>query len=84
VTVTDTTGSMGQLQIIAGGVIQWTILSLPAAGVSVRFTGGVTGWDISFVAGALMQALANRVTTTRAANSSDRGIVFRFIDIILR
>ena len=76
VTVRGTAGSMGQLQIMAGGVTGCTVLSLPVPGVPVSWRIGVTGGGTVFGAGALTQAQASRATTTRTAMGKEVPGVF--------
>jgi hypothetical protein len=84
-TGTDTTGSIGQLQIIAGGGIAGTAVLLSATGVPVVRAGGVTGGLTDRPGGSafcipgdepvLMQALVRRQRIIMAA---DKNVIIIF------
>lgn len=70
------TGSIGQLQIRAGGVSRGRVPVFPASGVTLGVTGGETGCGTIVGAGALTQAQANRANMTNAATSRENVSVF--------
>ena len=71
------TGSIGQLQIRAGGVSRGRVLVFPVSGVTLDVKGGETGCGTAVGAGALTQAQANKANMTNAATS--RGTVSVFL-----
>jgi hypothetical protein len=84
VSVTDTTGSMGQLQIMAGGgTVPPVVLTFAAPGVTVGLTTGGTVGTGTCGTGAFTQAQVQRENKIRAARSRTGVIVFRFMGIIL-
>jgi len=88
VTVCDTAGSIGQLQIITGGLLTRTAVLLPGGRISVGLTGGVIGGGITFDApgdaGALTQALMSRKAIVMTAKSEETTKVFCCIGICIR
>jgi len=77
---TDTTGSIGQLQIIRGGGTRPVVLAFSVPGLTAGLT---TVGTVACVLGAFTQAQAHSESMTSAAKIRKSGIVLRFIGIIL-
>ena len=91
VTASDTAGSIGQLQMITGGLLTWTAVVLSGDTVPVGLAGSKIGGGITFdkpgdagVAGVLTQSLMSRVAISRKAKNDDTITGFCWIGIVLR
>ena len=82
-TVTDTTGSMGQLQITRGGGTRPVVFTFSVPGVATGLTTGGAAGTVACVPGAFTQAQEHSESMTRAARIRKSGIVLRFIASIL-
>lgn len=80
---TDTTGSMGQLQIIRGGGTRPVVFVFSVPGVTAGLTIGGGVGTVACVPGAFTHPQAHSDSIATAAKIRKVGIVLRFIGIIL-